>query len=200
MIASLKEAGVTHLALETVNQQSLDEARASGVVEPSTEGFAFEPRRAALLRTALAAGLPVVAFDVAGEEVRWMQYHPQGSMAYREEAMARHIRERILEGQPGAKVLVWVGMGHAQQWSGFGGLKMMIDWLCEPHVRGRRIRAARAARQLSFASLDPRRPGPGTTDRLGAAAHGSAGDLTEGACRVRMAMAQRLRSSTPQRR
>jgi len=129
-MGQFRAAGITHLALETGHQEPLDEAMLTGLVTPATEGFAFEPQRAGLLRAAIEAGVPIVAFDVVDDDVRWMQEHPDEAMSYREELMARNIRERILEKDAAAKVLVWVGMGHAQRRSGLG-LKMMIDWLSE---------------------------------------------------------------------
>ena len=129
MLPALHAAGITHLALEASRQQPLDEAMRTGVVTPGTEAFAFEPQRAGLLRAAIALRLPIVAFDVAEEDEHWMLEHPDQSMAHREEVMARNIRQRIVEPCAESKVLVWVGMGHAQKRVGL--VKMMADWLCE---------------------------------------------------------------------
>lgn len=130
VLGQLRAAGVTHLALETGQQAPLDEAHQTGRVTPTTDGFAFEPRRADLLRAAFATGLEVVAFDVSWEDIAWMQAHPADAAAYRERTMAQHIVERILRPSPRARVLVWVGYGHVQKWS-LGGLRMMAQHLAE---------------------------------------------------------------------
>jgi len=69
LIPRLRTAGITHLALEANAQVPLDDAARSGRIVPSTDFFAFEPRRAALLRAALTAGLPLVAFEPSGDNL-----------------------------------------------------------------------------------------------------------------------------------
>jgi hypothetical protein len=128
LVPLLRDAGITHLAVETGDQTRLDEAARTGRVTPSTDGFAFEPQRAALLRAALAARLPIVAFDVDEEDRAWMQAHPDEAFAYRERRMAEHIVERIFGREPGARLLVWVGLGHARKRSP-PGLEMMAGHL-----------------------------------------------------------------------
>ena len=128
-LAALRAAGVTHLAVEANHQERKDEARRSGRITPTTDGFAFEPQRAALLRSALRLDLPIVAFDVDERDMSWMQSHPQQALAYRERAMAEHIVERILGPRPDARVVVWVGHGHAQKVD--LGVKMMALHLWE---------------------------------------------------------------------
>jgi hypothetical protein len=126
IIPQLREAGVTHLALETGAQGPLDDARHSSCVTPTTDGFSFEPQRAGLLRVAFQEGLQVVAFDMDGDDFEWVQAHPDELVTYRERRMAEHIVERILQPEPTARVLVWVGHGHGQKGSRF---KMMAQHL-----------------------------------------------------------------------
>jgi hypothetical protein len=123
LLPAFQAAGVTHLAIETGPQASLDEARNSRRVSPTTDGFSYEPQRAALLRAALALDLPIVAFDVDGDEAVWMHDHPDQAMAFREQRMAEHLVERVLRPDPTARVLIWVGHGHAQKVD--MGVKMM---------------------------------------------------------------------------
>jgi hypothetical protein len=52
-----------------------------------------------------------------------MQSNPADAMAFRERRMAEHIIDRILGPEPTARVLVWVGYGHAQKVE--IGVKMM---------------------------------------------------------------------------
>lgn len=129
VLPALAAAGVTHLALETGNQAALDDALRTGHVLPSTDGFAFEPQRAALLRTALGLGLPLVAFDVDADDMAQMQAAPNESVAFRERRMAEHLVERVLQPEPMARVLIWVGYGHAQKWSPPGFPRMMVQHL-----------------------------------------------------------------------
>src|SRR5260370_21504544 len=108
----LKHAGITHLALETSDQARLDQAIRTRTVTPATDGwFTPEPQRAALLRAAIALHLPIVAFDMDEADLAWMDEHPDESGEYRERRMAEHIMERILQKDPQARVLIWVGYG-----------------------------------------------------------------------------------------
>jgi hypothetical protein len=128
----LKRAGITHLALETSDQARLDQAFKARMVTPATDGwFTAEPQRAALLRAAIALHLPIVAFDMDEADLAWMQEHPDESGGFRERRMAEHIIERILQQEPAARVLIWVGYGHAYKYCQPGGLKMMAAWLWE---------------------------------------------------------------------
>jgi hypothetical protein len=129
VLPALRAAGCTHLALEANHQERKDEARLSRRITPTTDGFAFEPQRAALLRSALRLDLPIVAFDVDDDDISWMKNHPQEALAFRERRMAEHIVERILVPYPDARVVVWVGYGHAQKLD--RGLKMMALHLWE---------------------------------------------------------------------
>lgn len=129
----LKRAGITHLALETNDQAHLDQAVRSQTVTPATDGwFTPEPQRAALLRAAMALHLPIVAFDMDEVDDRaWIEEHPDESGKYRERRMAEHIIERILQKEPTARVLIWVGYGHAYKYSPPSLFKMMAAWLWE---------------------------------------------------------------------
>jgi hypothetical protein len=118
-----RRAGVTHLALEAGYQAPLDRARVEKRVRPDTDGFAYEPQRAALLRAALSLELPIVAFDMDSHDAEWLFQHLDEMIRLREQRMAEHIVERILEPAPAARVLVWVGQGHGQKVS--RGLKTM---------------------------------------------------------------------------
>jgi hypothetical protein len=129
LLPHLRAAGITHLALETGAQAPLDEARRTGRVTPTTDGFSFEPQRAGLLRAALGADLPIVAFDLDREDSAWLQAHPEADLFIeRERRMAEHITERILRPEPAARVLVWVGHGHGQKGT---PVKMMAQYLWE---------------------------------------------------------------------
>jgi len=128
----LKRAGITHLALETNDQARLDQTVRACAVTPATDGwFTAEPQRAALLRAPMTLHLPIVAFDMDEADHAWMEEHPDDSGEYRERRMAEHIIERILQKEPAARVLIWVGYGHAYKYCPPGRLKMMAAWLWE---------------------------------------------------------------------
>jgi len=128
LIQRLREHGITHLAIETNAQAPLDAAARSGRIAPSTELFAFEPQRSAVLRAALASGLPLVAFDMDSEDTAWLLAHPEEQFSYRERRMAEHVVERIFAREPSARVLIWVGHGHERKGT---RLKMMAQYLWE---------------------------------------------------------------------
>ncbi len=128
----LKRTGITHLAFETSDQTHLDQAIKARAVTPATDGwFTSEPQRAALLRAAIALHLPIVAFDMDEADFTWMEEPPDESAEYRERRMAQHIIERILQQEPRARVLIWVGYGHAYKYTPPDGLKRMAAWLWE---------------------------------------------------------------------
>jgi hypothetical protein len=127
VLAQLRSAGVTHLALETGNQFTLDQAHREVRIRTTTDPFSFEPQRAALLRAALRLELPIVAFDTDSNDGEWLLNHPD--MQFRERRMAEHIAERVLQPEPAAHVLVWVGHQHGQKFQ--HGLKMMAMHLWE---------------------------------------------------------------------
>ncbi len=95
------------------------------------ESAAHRSQWAALLREAIALHLPIVAFDMDEADHAWMQGHPDESGEFRERRMAEHIIECILQQEPAARVLIWVGYGHAYKYCPPGRLKMMAAWLWE---------------------------------------------------------------------
>src|SRR5581483_3291270 len=110
----LAAAGATHLAFEHGWQASLSEFERSGIVRPSTESYAFEPSRAAILRAARSLGLRLVAFDVmVPSGVRGLDAATRNRE--RERGMARNIADRILDRYPEARVVVWTGEQHAMR-------------------------------------------------------------------------------------
>src|SRR5258708_16106359 len=102
------------------------------MVTPATDGwFTAEPQRAALLRAAIALHLTIVAFDMDEADQAWREKHLDESAAYRERGMAEHIIERMLQEEPHARVLIWVGYGHAYKYILPDGFKPMAAWLWE---------------------------------------------------------------------
>jgi hypothetical protein len=116
LLPALRRAGATHLAFETSLQAPLDRARREGTVRSETIPYAFEPSRAALIRTAIRAGLDLVAFDHPTDPevlaaIARRQDIP-GINGLRERWMAESIR-RLVSDEPRARVVVWTGGQHA---------------------------------------------------------------------------------------
>lgn len=116
LIELLAAAGATHLAWETNFQAGLDVLMVTGRCRPGTEVFGFDPGRANLLRCAQACGLQIVAFDMDIRDhfaIAPRRGLPDATNRFREERMALHIKERILDRDPDARVVVWTGHQHA---------------------------------------------------------------------------------------
>ncbi len=112
MLPKLRHLGFRYLALEDRDQPPLDEAMRTGRVTVRTDPYCYDPQRANLLRSALQSGMKIVAFDVSDPaELAEMQRDPLIGPR-REDWMARNIQQRILERDPAAKIVIWVGMGH----------------------------------------------------------------------------------------
>jgi hypothetical protein len=114
VVPNLKSLGVKCVAIEASSQEAIDRAVKSGNVRSDTDACCFDPRRAELLRTLIRNKLRIVAFDWLNTDDRAeIERHPEKAQWIRENAMARNIRDGILRAEPKAKILVWVGMGHA---------------------------------------------------------------------------------------
>jgi hypothetical protein len=122
LLPLLRRAGATHLAYETAFQRPLTAFEQSGVVRPDSEVYAFEPSRAALLRTARSLDLKLIAFDFPPEGHLRAQLarlrgrrsrDPEGINREREDYMAENIFRLILGPNPQARVVVWTGEQHA---------------------------------------------------------------------------------------
>lgn len=117
LLPSLRAAGATHLAFETYLQDPLDRFQSSGCLLPDTAAYAFDPSQAALLRTARALGLRLVAFDITAFSLFSLaRVMVRGGYREidrrREESMAQNIVQ-LLERDRAARVVVWTGEQHA---------------------------------------------------------------------------------------
>jgi hypothetical protein len=116
LLHALRRAGATHLAFETTLQEPLDRARREAVVRAESAPYAFDPSRAALLRTAIRLGLRLVAFDHPSDPEALSRLRGRQDLAalnaMREQWMAESIR-RLVSDEPDARVVVWTGGQHA---------------------------------------------------------------------------------------
>lgn len=124
LLPALKAAGATHFAFESSLQIPLDKFARTGILYPHTEVYAFDPSRAALLRTARELGLKLVAFDFAprwylrsslAQQVQQRLQSTEGLNRERERNMAENIMRLILRPDPSARVVVWTGEQHAMK-------------------------------------------------------------------------------------
>jgi hypothetical protein len=142
LLPALRRAGATHLAFEAWLQEPLDRARRERVVRAETAPYAYDPSRAALLRTAIALGLELVAFDHPTDAGQ-----PIDSNAARERWMAENVR-RLAE-RPGARVVVWTGGQHAWKrvpshfevplFASWAGDRTMAELLDDPFCVGQAV-------------------------------------------------------------
>jgi hypothetical protein len=124
LVPGLRAAGATHLVFETYSQAPLDRFQRSGVFEPDTVVYGFDPARADLLRVARAEGLRLVAFDfpsggamrlLLGSLVRGFGRPDDAWLnRRREEYMAENVAG-LLRRDPAARVVVWTGEQHAMR-------------------------------------------------------------------------------------
>jgi hypothetical protein len=111
LMPQLAALGVKFVAIETGDQASLDEIAKTGVVKTTTDVYSWDPQRADLLRAIVRAGLKLIAIDVNPREGAQPQ-SGEDRIAFRESNMAREL-QAVVDSEPGAKVLVWVGFSHA---------------------------------------------------------------------------------------
>jgi hypothetical protein len=104
LLARLRADGYTHFAAETLYASDHDLARRGYPVEAS--GFyTMEPVCAEMVRTALALGFKVVAYESEQE----------GNGDVREYAQAKNLYQRVFKHDPDARVVVNAGYAHIQE-------------------------------------------------------------------------------------
>jgi hypothetical protein len=116
LLPALRRAGATHLAFECSDQARLDRAVRERVVRRDTGPYTYEPSRAALLRTAMRAGLTLTAFDYCTDadvlrSVLDRRMTP-GLNGLRERWMAENLHA-LITARPDARIVVWTGGQHA---------------------------------------------------------------------------------------
>lgn len=108
LLKPLREAGFTHLALETLSHNH-DSLIRNGYPEESTGYYTNEPVFSHIVRQALALGYTLVAYEYQGDDP---------SLQARESGQAENLAA-VLARQPEAKILVHAGHGHVSK-QGFG--------------------------------------------------------------------------------
>src|SRR4029450_6020500 len=76
-----------------------------------TGGYTAEPVYADLVRTALSLGYKVTAYE-CDDSPSQQTDNPIPAMNIREQGQAKNLKERILDGDPAAKIIVHAGYAH----------------------------------------------------------------------------------------
>jgi len=116
LLVPLREAGYTHLAIETLGETG-ERLRARGYPVLSSGTYTRDPALGDLVRRALALGYVVIEYE-AGPDVsapRPDDTSPLDAINRRERGQAENIVARVFEQDPGAKLLVYAGRGHISE-------------------------------------------------------------------------------------
>jgi len=120
-LPALRAAGATPLALEAPLRRPLDRFMHTGIVRPDSEPYAFDPSRAAFLRTARPPPRgrrlrpPGGGCAALRRLMRRLAVDDEAANRQREHDMAATIVRRILRPHPDARVVVWTGEQHAMK-------------------------------------------------------------------------------------
>ena len=127
LLAPLRNAGFTHLAVETIHEDPVS-LRDRGYPTLASGTYTRDPVFGDLIRRALELGYVIVGYDASPDASapRPDDSSPADAMNRRERAQAEHIVERILTPAPDARVLVIGGRDHIAEstgeWTPMGGI------------------------------------------------------------------------------
>ncbi len=133
LLASLRDAGFTHLALETLRHDAVTTATLAERGAPTRDDgfYTADPLLGDLVRRALELGMSVVAYEaVMATCPPDIARDPLGSTNWREAEQARHLAE-LVTSDTDARLLVWCGRHHLSEdrarneeldWTPMGGL------------------------------------------------------------------------------
>jgi hypothetical protein len=118
MLYALRKAGYTHFAAETLATGDA-ELSARGFPVTRTGFYSSEPLYGDLIRTALRLGYRVVAYESTGHR----------NAEEREEFQARNLLEQTFRLDPAAKVYVFAGHGHIDEFRPPNAMKTLAQRL-----------------------------------------------------------------------
>jgi len=104
LLSRLREQGYDYFAAETIYSSDKD-LQKRGYPNAQTGFYTMEPICAEMVRTALALGFKVVAYESERE----------GNGDIREHDQAKHLYERVFRDSPDARVVVNAGYAHIQE-------------------------------------------------------------------------------------
>jgi hypothetical protein len=120
LLRELYKKGFRYLAAETF-EEGIAEAQKRGYLLVSDGTYTVDPIYATAVRTAIQLGyklVPYESMEAPPESVK----SPAAQSSYRDMVQARHLKERIFDKDPKAKVIVWAGRAHVSEEPGdFGG-------------------------------------------------------------------------------
>ncbi len=120
----LKEIGFTHYAFETLAEDS-KQLLARGYPITTTGMYSQEPQFGELIRDTIKIGLIPISYE--SEEVEQLD-DPIDDINRREKAQCQNLVDRLLSGNPEARVLIHVGLDHVMEEPKKAGKKEIL-WL-----------------------------------------------------------------------
>ncbi len=116
LLRTLRKQGFRTLAVETLRAgEPLAATQRTGTVTYSTGGYTADPVFAAGIREAVRLGYRLVPYEAEEPPKETSPGDPYFAMNFRETVQAQHLKERIFDKDPTAKVLVWAGRAHVSE-------------------------------------------------------------------------------------
>jgi hypothetical protein len=111
LLEGLYAKGFRYFAAETLSHT--DHAlQTRGYPTAQTGGYTAEPVYADLVRTALKAGYKVIPYECVDSPDQIGADNPIPAMNIRDQGQAKNLKERILDGDPAAKIIIHAGYAH----------------------------------------------------------------------------------------
>lgn len=171
ILAPLRKAGFTHLALETLSEDT-DQLSDRGYPRLNSGTYTKDPALGDLVRRALELGFVVFGYEADPQAFRPREddTSPLDAQNRREAGQARNIFERSLRDDPNARVLVYAGRDHIAEdeggpWtpmgvalrrlSGVDPLSVSLISMCEHSDRPSEHWAYHAAEQAGWLGTGP---------------------------------------------
>jgi hypothetical protein len=110
LLEGLHRKGFRYFAAETLNFDDKT-LQTRGYPTLMTGGYTAEPVYADLVRTALSIGYTVTAYECEDSPSQQTD-NPVPAMNVREQGQAKNLKERILDSDPNAKIIVHAGYAH----------------------------------------------------------------------------------------
>jgi hypothetical protein len=111
VLRALKKKGFRYLAAETFNANVAETVR-GGFPTYETGTYTADPVFAAGVREAIRLGYTLIPYEEIGKPTEVPKDDPEFLQNFREHGQAKHLKERIFDKDPHAKVIVWAGRAH----------------------------------------------------------------------------------------
>ena len=117
LLRGLRKKGFRYFAAETFSSD-LSQTMRDGYPSANTGTYTKDPVFAEAVREALSLGFTLVPYDDTKIPTERPANDPLFPSNFREHAQAARLKERILDRDPAAKVLVWGGRSHVSEEAG----------------------------------------------------------------------------------